>query len=233
MRTNLPLLTRVAEQLRPLLDELVFVRGATTELFYSSRAAARVRLTRDADVICEVRGRVAYHRLGERLRGLGFNEDMSPGAPLCRWRSGADILDVMPTDESILGFGNEWYSYGIRTAGLREIAPGLRIQLLTPPVFIATKLAAYAGRGRGDLRGSHDIEDVVSVIAFRPEIVEELRREDELLRDWVGARIREHLLRHPDAEDALATNLPYARMLPALVPETGARLHALASSYPG
>ena len=53
--------------------------------------------------------------------------------------------------------------------------------------------------------------------------------EDEGLRDWVGARIREHLLRHPDAEDALAANLPYARMLPALIPETRARLRALAS----
>lgn len=229
MRTNLPLLTRVAERLRPLLEELVFVGGATTELFYSSGAAARVRLTRDADVICEVTGRVAYHRLSERLRGLGFNEDMSPGSPLCRWRSGADILDVMPTDESILGFCNAWYSYGIRTARQREIAPGLRIHLLTAPVFIATKLEAYEGRGGGDLRGSHDIEDVVSVIAFRPEIVEELGMEEEGLRRWVGARIRQHLLKHPDAEDALAANLPYARMLPALIPETRARLRALAA----
>ncbi len=233
MRINLPLLTRVAEQLRPLLDELVFAGGATTELFYSSLAAARVRLTRDADVICEVTGRVADHHLGERLRKLGFNEDMTPGAPLCRWRSGADILDVMPTDESILGFGNPWYGYGIRTARPREIAPGLHICLLTPPVFIATKLAAYEGRGRGDLRGSHDIEDVVSVIAFRAEIVEELGMEEEGLRDWIGARIRDHLLKHSDAEDALAANLPYARLLPALIPETRARLRALAAYADG
>ncbi len=87
MRSNRPLLTRVARQLEPLLPELVFVGGATTELFFTSPAAPEVRMTRDADVICEVAGRVEYHRLGERLRALGFREDASPGAPLCRWTS--------------------------------------------------------------------------------------------------------------------------------------------------
>lgn len=106
MRSNRPLLGGMARHLRPLLDELVFVGGATVELFLTSPVAAHVRITRDADVICEITGRVKYHQLGKRLRGLGFSEDTSPGAPLCRWRSAAGILDVMPTDETILGFGN-------------------------------------------------------------------------------------------------------------------------------
>lgn len=228
MRSNLPLLARIARQIEPLLDEVVFVGGATTELFFTSPVAARVRTTRDADVICEATGRVEYHRLGERLRSLGFSEDTSPGAPLCRWRSAAGLLDVMPTDEAILGFSNPWYEHGIRTARSVALASDLSIRLITPPVFLATKLAAYAGRGGGDLMGSHDIEDIVSVVAHRPEIVAETAAETAELRAWTGERIQEYLIRHPDAEDAVVGNLPDARLVADLIPETRARFAALA-----
>jgi hypothetical protein len=230
VRSNLPLLERIARRIGPLLGEVVFVGGATTELFFTSPIAGRVRITRDADVICEVSGRTEYRRLEERLRDLGFEEDDSPGAPLCRWRSEAGILDLMPTDETILGFSNPWYEHGIRTARPVTLASGLSIQVVSPPVFLATKLAAYAGRGGGDLLGSHDIEDVVSVVAFRPEIVADTAAEDGALRRWIAARIREHLIDHPDAEDAVAGNLPDARMVADLIPRTQARLEALATS---
>lgn len=211
MNSNLPLLERIARQIGPLLGEVVFVGGATLELFFTSAVPTRVRMTRDADVICEVTGRVGYHRLGERLRSLGFVEDMSPGAPLCRWVSPAGILDVMPTDEAILGFGNPWYEHGIRTAQKIELAAGLSILRVTPPVFLATKLAAYERRGESDLRGSHDIEDIVNVVAYRPEIVAEVAAEDPELQRWIDQRIRQHLIDDPEAEDAVAGNLPDAR----------------------
>lgn len=51
MRSNLPLLQSIAEQLGPLLPELVFVGGITTELFFTSPAASDIRATKDADVI--------------------------------------------------------------------------------------------------------------------------------------------------------------------------------------
>lgn len=229
MRSNLPLLERVARQIEPLLADLVFVGGATTELFFTSRVASRVRMTRDADVICEVAGRVAYHRLGQRLRSLGFTEDTSAGAPVCRWHSSAGLLDVMPTDEAILGFSNPWYEYAIRTARGVALVPDLSIRLVTPPVFLATKLAAYAGRGGGDLLGSHDIEDIVSVVAFRSEIVAETAAEAEGLRRWVAERIREYMIDDPDAEDAVVGNLPDARLAADLIPQTQARFAALAA----
>lgn len=40
MRSNLPLLTRFARRLEPLLPELVFVGGATTELFFTTPVGA-------------------------------------------------------------------------------------------------------------------------------------------------------------------------------------------------
>lgn len=228
MTSNLPLLERIARQMKPLLGEVVFVGGAVTELFFTAPAAARVRITRDADVICEVAGRVEYRRLGERLRALGFSEDSTPGAPLCRWRSAAGILDVMPIDEAILGFSNRWYEYALRTARSVSLPDDLAIRTVAPTVFLATKLAAFEGRGGGDLLGSHDIEDVVSVIAARREIVDEMREEASELRRWVAERIRRYLIDARDAEDAVVGSLPDARILPELVPRTRERLSALA-----
>ena len=48
MRSNLPLLDGIARQLGPLLPDLVFVGGATTELFFTSSVASHVRVTRDS-----------------------------------------------------------------------------------------------------------------------------------------------------------------------------------------
>ena len=45
----------------------------------------------------------------ERLRALGFREDISEGAPRCRWLIDGMELDVMPVDEKVLGFTNRWY----------------------------------------------------------------------------------------------------------------------------
>ena len=230
MRSNLPLLTRVAHRLDPLLPELVFVGGATTELFFTSPAAAAVRMTRDADVICEVTGRVEYHRLGERLRTLGFQEDTSPEAPLCRWTSDGGILDVMPVDEDILGFSNPWYERALGTANWVDLPQGLRIRVVSPPMFIATKLAAFEGRGEGDLLGSHDIEDIVVVIAYRDELVLEVGAEPAESRAWIQERIRRHLIDHPDSEYAITGSLPGAQVVPGLVPRVLARVQALAEA---
>ncbi len=79
---NRDLLLRVASQLTPLLDELVFVGGHVAELLIIDEAAVRVRPTGDVDIICCVAGRTGYQQLGTRLKRLGFREDASAGAPV-------------------------------------------------------------------------------------------------------------------------------------------------------
>jgi hypothetical protein len=41
--------------------------------------------------------------------------------------------------------------------------------------FCATKLGAFASRGKGDYMASHDLEDLLSVIDGRPELVREIQ----------------------------------------------------------
>ena len=107
--TNRQLLVSAARLLRPLLEELVFVGGCATGLLITDKAAPSVRATIDVDAIAEITSYSEYVRFAERLRELGFAEDTSEGAPLCRWKNGVVILDVMPLSQEILGFSNRWY----------------------------------------------------------------------------------------------------------------------------
>ncbi len=100
---NLELLKVAAKLLRPVLDELVFVGGCATGLLVSDEAAAEVRPTFDVNAI-EITSYVEYTTFGERLHQLGFTEDASEGAPICRWQHGQIKLDLMPLDEKILAF---------------------------------------------------------------------------------------------------------------------------------
>lgn len=95
---------------------LVFVGGCTTGLFLTDPAAGGIRPTKDVDAIVDVTSYAKYASLAERLRALGLAEDTTPGAPLCRWRHAEMIVDVMPTDASVLGFSNRWYPAAIETA---------------------------------------------------------------------------------------------------------------------
>lgn len=75
----------------------------------SDVAAPPMRVTRDVDAIVQVFSHSDYYQLSDRLRAKGFAEDTSDGAPICRWTVGSLILDVMPVDAKLLGFGNKWY----------------------------------------------------------------------------------------------------------------------------
>lgn len=161
---NLDQLTAAADALRPLLPELVFVGGCVTGLLITDEAAGEPRGTIDVDAIAEITSYAQYAEFSDRLRGLGFNEDTSDGAPLCRWIQGLSVLDVMPLDENILGFSNRWYKAAMEASITKKLRDDLEIRIVTAPYFAAIKLETFKGRGGGDFLGSHDLEDVVSVV---------------------------------------------------------------------
>jgi len=186
---NLELLIVAAKLLSPVLDELVFVGGCATGLLVSDEAAAEVRPTFDVDAIAEITSYVEYTTFGERLRKLGFTEDASEGAPICRWQHGQIKLDLMPLDEKILGFSNRWYKSAMDSAQDLEIERGVRIRVVTAPYFCATKLEAFRGRGEGDYLASHDLEDLITVVDGRAELLDEVRLGSEDVRSYIESAI--------------------------------------------
>jgi hypothetical protein len=225
---NRPRLVRVARALGPLLDEIVLVGGQVAELLVTDPAAVRVRPTNDVDVICDVATLSAYERFAGRLRRIGFREVMDPGAPLCRWRHDDDILDVMPLEERVHGLRGSWYPYGMRTAWPYHLAEDLDIRILSAPAFLATKWEAFEDRGAGDLYGSHDVEDVVTVIGGRPGVIEEIRRAEVDVRRYLAERAS-RFLAGGATPDIIAGALPDARLVPGIVRATEERFVEIAA----
>lgn len=205
---NVVLLERVAEQLgRALLEQLVFVGGAVAGVLITDPALPEIRPTQDVDVICSVIARSDYHELGRQLRQRGFQEDSRPGAPLCRWCINDLILDLMPAQSEILGFSNRWYPLALETAQLQGLPSGRSIRVVTAPVFLATKLEAFHGRGKGDYLFSHDLEDLMAVVDGRASLLEECRLSPPELRNDLAAQFRD-LLNTPAFLEALPAFLP-------------------------
>ena len=69
---------------------------------------------------------------------------------ICRMHLGALKVDLMPDDETILGFSNRWYRQAIEHAEPYPLNDSTTINLLAQAYFIATKLEAYLGRGSND-----------------------------------------------------------------------------------
>lgn len=205
---NLNMLELAVEHLGALLNEVVFVGGATVELWITEEAAPEFRPTDDVDVIVEITTTRAYHRFEERVREVGFENDQESGV-ICRFKhpeSGL-LLDVMPTEASILGFENRWQGEAFSHAVDVELPSGQLLRAIPPPYLLATKLEAFKTRGNGDFYGSRDFGDVVALIDGREELSHELDEAPQPLRDYVAGQLNE-LSKHPVFENGLEGALP-------------------------
>lgn len=187
----LHMLETVAEAIGDdLRERLVFVGGCTTALFVTDTIALEdVRATDDVDLIVDLAGYGEWPRLLEQLRSRGFSESQEDNV-VCRMRLGELKVDFMPDDEKILGFSNRWYAKGIETAQTHVLPSQLEIRLLTPALFLATKLEAYRGRGGDDPIMSHDLEDVLIVIDGREELIDDVAAADDDVRSFIAGEIR-------------------------------------------
>jgi len=215
----------MAGRLKPLLSEIVFVGRCTTGLLITDPAASPVRATDDVDVIVEVASYAEYARFSKRLRNLGFSEDSSEGAPICRWLIDQMKLDVMPTHETILGCSNRWYKPAIEAAALVEL-DGFQLRVVTTPYFIGTKLEAFRGRGRGDFYASSDLEDIVTLLDGRTTVVEDVADTPSELRRYIGREVGK-LLDNPQFVNALPGHLAGDEISQARVPMVLRTLNSL------
>ena len=179
------------------------------------------------DVIAEVAALSGYYALERRFTERGFAKDMSEGAPICRWRVQDVEVDLMPTDESILGFSNRWYPAAVASASSIALPSGQRISLISAPVFLATKFEAFHTRGRNDVLISHDLEDIVNVVEGRPLIVEEVAAAESGLRAYLAVRFRE-LTRNPDFANALPGLVAYDDLYESRIQAVRNRTSAIA-----
>jgi hypothetical protein len=131
----------VVQGLGTLTESAVFLGGAVTSLFITDSNVLRVRPTKDVDIIVNV-SRTGYYKLEDELRSRGFVQKLTGDEPICRWHYADVAVDVMPTDESILNFGNRWYPEAFSCSEQLELPSGGRIRLIPAILFICSKINA-------------------------------------------------------------------------------------------
>ncbi|MGI4733666.1 MAG: nucleotidyl transferase AbiEii/AbiGii toxin family protein [Janthinobacterium lividum] len=205
---NIPRLMAVGHALGPLRERVVFVGGAVVNLYSTTPAGTpEPRVTEDVDCIVEVAPRTAFYQLEEELRALGFVNDVASGV-ICRWTYQGLTVDIMPTDPTILGFGNPWYAAGFAKAIPYRLPDNSTIRVLSPVYFLCTKLVALRDRGWSELRVSQDLEDIVHLVDNRLELRAELTQAAADVRTYVQQQLQE-LLAHPAFAEALSWTVPY------------------------
>lgn len=193
--TGLELLRAVIRDLGTFHDRMVFTGGLVLALYLERRPTFRIRPTVDADAVVAC----ASHR-----EWLGLQADLGrigvvplagdPDAPICRMRTaGGYLLDLMPSDPDVLGFGNRWFQQGFDRAVTADIGEGLTIRVFPAPLYFAAKAEAYRGRGSQDPWTSHDLEDILTLLACRPSLAGEVARVDELLSAYLAEVARQIL----------------------------------------
>jgi predicted nucleotidyltransferase len=203
---NIGTLRAVADCLDKLGLDYAFVGGSIVSLLVDDPELSPARVTDDVDVILEVVTSERYSNVEARLRSLGFDHDMREGEPRCRWVLGNLTVDIMPTEGAFLGLNTAWFKEALATAVSRKFAH-ISLRLISPVAFLATKHVAFLDRGKNDYYASHDLEDFVTVIDGRANIVDELNQAPSALRAYVIGAVRDMHAIAPFNE-ALSGHLP-------------------------
>jgi len=124
---------------------------------------------------------------------------LAPGEPPIRF-------DLVPAGSHLGASGNPFDQAALGSAERLEIEPGIVIRHASAPGFLALKLAAYRDRGEDDPFVSHDLEDILALLASRPGIVAEAAAAPVDIRTFIAARV-ELLVGRDDLDDLVAGHL--------------------------
>ena len=166
MAGNIDKVQIIARALGEIKEQIVFVGGSVAELYADNPELSDIRPTIDVDCILDLQivTYLDYSKLEKQLQNLGFQNDISENAPICRKIYRGINVDFMPVNPDILGFSNAWYKDGIINKTSITLPNGTSIFILPAEYYLATKLEAMHSRGGTDIRSSHDWEDIVYIL---------------------------------------------------------------------
>jgi predicted nucleotidyltransferase len=178
----------VAADLGDLAARVVFIGGAVAPLLQTNPPFPRARVTSDVDGVVASGSYAESERLHRELARRGFRRAIRDTRHVHRWICPSGIpFDLVPAGKHLGGSGNPWDVLAIETA-VEVTIGGIAIRHVSAPGFLAQKWAAHHDRGREDPLGSHDLEDILAVLASRPAILEEVAAAPAALRAYVAAQ---------------------------------------------
>ncbi len=201
----------VAADLGDVATRVVFIGGAIAPLLQTDPPFPRARVTSDVDGVVASSTYAESKRLHRELARRGFRQAIGDTRHVHRWISPSGIpFDLVPAGEHLGGSGNAWDGIAIETAVKARIGGGITIRHVSASAFLAQKWAAHRDRGWADPLASHDLEDILALLASRPAIVAEVGAAPAALRSYVAEQARSFLA-DANAEDLLAAHLNNAQ----------------------
>lgn len=191
---------KLQDKLQGVNKRFAFLGGSVLSLLITDKSVDSIRVTKDVDVMMDIKSRKEYHGVDEMLERMGFRHDTREDAPICRWICEGVTVDVLPIQEDVLGWNSKWFDAALDHAQTIVI-DGRSIPVIAAPYFVALKLEAFEDRGMGDFLTSTDFEDVICLFNGRPSIVEEIAATNDL-REGLAKKFRAYL-QSQDIEDAV------------------------------
>jgi predicted nucleotidyltransferase len=193
----------VAEGLKDLKNQMVFVGGAVVGLYVDVLSAKELRPTEDIDMTITLASFRNWYAIQEQLSDYGFHPDPF-GHAICSFKYQDIPVDIMPAEDSPLGPANKWYALGFNNIWIRKIHD-IEIQILPAPCFLATKFEAFKNRGK-DYRTSHDFEDIIFIINNRESIVEEIHNAPYEIKVFLKEACQK-ILDYPTKDEILSVHI--------------------------
>ena len=191
--TSLESMRVVAKHFDSLDLPYAFLGAAVLPLLVDSPELLEIRPTKDVDLTVKVITLREFHQLEEKLRGIGFRNDIREDAPICRWIVDGVTVDVMPTETAVLGMSTRWFQEALEAALHIALGKDVLAPVITPPYFLATKLSAFRDRGLKDPYLSKDLEDILTLLDGCDGIVAHVEKSDPNLRWFVRDELADHL----------------------------------------
>lgn len=177
----------MAEALKDIKQEMVFVGGAVISLYTDDPAADEIRPTQDVDMTLNIVNLSHWEKVQDQLGHLGFHPDPF-GHAICSYKYKDIPVDIMSTEDGPLGPANRWYKIGFENLWTAT-AKDQEIRILSAPCYLATKFEAFNDRGT-DIRTSHDMEDIIYVLDNRINIVQEIQEDDERISSFIKEQLQ-------------------------------------------
>jgi predicted nucleotidyltransferase len=203
---NLGVIRKIATALNELNERVVYVGGAVVSLYINDPAAEDVRPTKDVDISLEIASVGELEEIRELLSRKGFKQSPEDDV-ICRFRYEDIKVDVMSTKEVGWAPANPWFGPGFKHVE-KIVIEDKSINILQLSYFLATKFTAFKSRGGNDARVSHDFEDITYILDNRTDLVEEIQKSPNDVKDYLKSEFN-NLLGNDNMKEAMMANLYY------------------------
>jgi len=129
---------RLDSKLRGVPFDFAFLGGSLLTFLVTDRTADAVRVTKDVDIMMNIRTRKEYHISDAELEKRGFRHDTREGAPVCRWVLDDLTVDVLPIHEDVLGWNSRWFEEALAHADVLKLGDKC-VKVVSVPYFVALK----------------------------------------------------------------------------------------------